>query len=151
MRRSPAMKRIRPFLAAAAALAAASGIALLPALMSAAPASAAASCTGTSLVAAVGGGNVRIPTIGNGTGSWQCELGLGNDSAAVGRLQIGLNNCNLHAGLTVDNDYGSLTRQAVINFQHAHSLSADGIYGPATGGSMKWPVSGSSRCAFFKL
>jgi peptidoglycan hydrolase-like protein with peptidoglycan-binding domain len=143
------MKRIRPFLAAAAALAVASGIALLPALMSATPASAAVSCTGTSLVVAVNPtthviGDVRVPTVGNGSGNWVCELGPGNDSVAVARLQIALDECNLHAGLAVDDDYGPLTEAAVEAVQAHYNVPEDGVWGPVTGFAMLWPAAGSN-------
>jgi peptidoglycan hydrolase-like protein with peptidoglycan-binding domain len=152
------MKRIRAFTAAAAALAAACGIALLPALTSAPPASAQASCTGTSLIpttiAGLGGTvavSIRVPTVGNGTGNWDCDLGLGNEGVAVSRLQIALDsaNCNHDAGLTVDGIYGPLTQQAVINIQNVYFLTPDGIYGPQTGHAMQWPVAGSNgtECA----
>src|SRR5579863_6482991 len=128
------MARIRPFSATMAAVILAAGTALVPVLAPAAPAAAAASCTGTSLVQGVGTQDrVRVPTVGNGSGNWNCELGLGNDSVAVARLQIALDEwCNLKAGLTVDGDYGPLTQQAVVNVQRAYHVPVDGIYGPIT-------------------
>jgi peptidoglycan hydrolase-like protein with peptidoglycan-binding domain len=149
------MKRIRPLLTAAAALAIASGIAMLPALTSAAPAGAAVSCTGTSLVPDTGGlVQVRVPTVGNGTGNVNCQLGLGNQSVAVSRLQIALNQCDSHEFdpplLAVDGDYGQLTQDAVADTQASLHISVDGIYGPQTRRTMAWPVAGSSGgiCAF---
>ncbi|HEX9542896.1 MAG TPA: peptidoglycan-binding domain-containing protein [Streptosporangiaceae bacterium] len=149
------MKRIRPLLAAAAAaLAVASGIAVLPALTSATPASAAVSCTGTSLVADRGGlFEVRVPTVGNGTGNDNCQLGLGNDNVAVGRLQIALNQCNSRAfspPLAVDNNYGTKTQTAVRKVQAYWGVPVDGIYGPTTRHAMAWPVAGSNGgvCTF---
>ncbi|HEY6279763.1 MAG TPA: peptidoglycan-binding domain-containing protein [Streptosporangiaceae bacterium] len=141
------MNRIRRSLAAATALAVASGIALLPALTSATPAAAAVSCNGTSLVLGVNVsthviGHVRVPTVGNGSGNWVCELGLGNDSVAVARLQIALDDCNLHARLTVDSDYGPLTQAAVVAVQKHYGVAQDGIYGPVTGFAMTWPYQG---------
>jgi peptidoglycan hydrolase-like protein with peptidoglycan-binding domain len=143
------MKSIRSLSAAAAALAVASGIALTPVLMSAPPASAAVSCTGTSLVVAANPtthiiGNVRVPTVGNGSGNWVCELGPGNDGVAVARLQIALDDCNLHAGLAVDDDYGPLTEAAVEAVQEHYSVPVDGIWGPVTGFAMLWPAAGSN-------
>jgi peptidoglycan hydrolase-like protein with peptidoglycan-binding domain len=139
------MRIIRSFIAPAAALAVASGIALLPALTSAPPASAAVSCTGTSLVKANVGDLVRVPTVGNGTGDDNCQLGLGNDSVAVARLQIALNSkCNFSAGLKVDNDYGPLTEAAVRHAQSEHGIPADGIYGPQTRNALWWPTAAAS-------
>jgi peptidoglycan hydrolase-like protein with peptidoglycan-binding domain len=139
------MRRIRPSLAAAAALAVVPGIALLPALTSATPASAATSCTGTSLVAGMySGGQVRVPTVGNGTGNWNCDLGLGNEGVAVERLQIALDYCTLHASLTVDGIYGPDTEQAVIAAQTYKDVPADGVYGPVTAKVLGWPVAGSN-------
>jgi peptidoglycan hydrolase-like protein with peptidoglycan-binding domain len=100
------------------------------ALTPTAPASAQASCAGTSLAAAIGGGNVRIPTTSDGSNIFNCELGVGNAGEAVARLQLGLDHCNLHAGLAVDSDYGALTRQAVIKVQAHYGLSQDGAFGP---------------------
>jgi len=143
------MTRTRPFLAATAALAIASVTALAPVITTAPAAGAAASCTGTSLVQGVGTRDkVRVPTVGNGSGNWHCELGLGNDSVAVARLQIALDEwCNLSAGLTVDGDYGPLTQRAVRNVQHAYHVTVDGIYGPQTAFAMLWPVAGSGGSA----
>ena len=147
------MKRIRLFLAAVAALAVTSGIALAPALTSATSASAQPSCTGTSLF----GGllnppdQVRVPTLGNNTRNLNCELGLGNTGVAVQRLQIALDSrCNLFDNLAVDGIYGPLTRQAVIDVQNFYDVPADGIYGPVTATHMSWPVAGSngSSCDF---
>ena len=127
------MKRIRPLVAAAAALAVAPGIALLPALTSATPASAATYCTGTSLISdRLGLFEVRVPTIGNGTGDDDCQLALGNDSVAVARLQIALNECNSAAfspPLAVDSDYGTLTQEAVRKVQAYWGASVDGGLG----------------------
>ena len=60
--------------------------------------------------------------LGNGTGNDNCQLGLGN-AVAVARLQIALDECNLHAGLAVDSDYGPLTRQAVISVERAEHVT----------------------------
>jgi murein L,D-transpeptidase YcbB/YkuD len=137
------MRRIA--LTAAAVLVTASGITGIT-LTSVTSASAAVSCTGTSLVQGVGTSDqVRVPTVGNGSGNWHCQLGLGNDSVAVSRLQIALDSwCNLSAGLTVDGDYGPLTQQAVRNVQHAYGITVDGIYGPQTAYTILWPIAGSN-------
>jgi murein L,D-transpeptidase YcbB/YkuD len=91
---------------------------------------------------------VRVPTVGNGSGNWHCQLGPGNDSVAVSRLQIALVSwCNLSAGLTVDGDYGPLTQQAVKNVQHAYGITVDGIYGPQTAAAIMWPTAGGNGTA----
>jgi len=141
------MRIIRSFIAPAAALAVASGIAVLPALTSAPPASAAAVCTGTSLVTGGGGDQIRVPTTTNGSKNVTCDLALGNTGSGVARLQVALDNslCNPPgAGLAVDGDYGPLTQQAVRNTQAAYGVAVDGIYGPVTGHAMWWPVAGSN-------
>jgi hypothetical protein len=100
---------------------------------SASPASAAI-CTGTSLVTGhFSGVQIRVPTVGNDTGQWQCDL-LPSDAAGlvpVERLQIDLNDCYL-AGLTVDGEYGPDTENAVRAVQAEEGVSQDGDYGPQT-------------------
>jgi peptidoglycan hydrolase-like protein with peptidoglycan-binding domain len=139
------VKRVRSFSAALAALAVASGVAVLPALTSAVPASAQASCAGTTLLPAVSGGQVRVPTTTDGSGHLNCVLGLGNAGEAVARLQIALDYCNLHANLAIDSQYGPLTEAAVKAVEQASSLPQDGVFGQLTSGRMKWPVAGSNN------
>jgi lysozyme len=57
-------------------------------------------------------------------------LKKGADGKAVQRLQRALNAAG-HA-VAVDGDFGDGTRRAVMAFQAAHGLEADGIVGPAT-------------------
>jgi peptidoglycan hydrolase-like protein with peptidoglycan-binding domain len=136
------MTSIRSFLAATAAVAVTSGIALAPTLSSAAPASAAVSCNSTSLIFGINSFRVRVPTVGTGTGNDNCLLGPGNDSTAVARLQISLNACDLPAlgvpPLTVDGIYGTKTEQAVQAVQGLYGLPKDGVYGPNTRNVMFW-------------
>ena len=63
------------------------------------------------------------------TGNPNLQNGSSGDS--VKWLQYALNLVN-NAGLTVDGQFGSGTKQAVINFQRAYGLDVDGIAGPAT-------------------
>lgn len=58
-------------------------------------------------------------------------LSTGSTGSGVRWLQEALNKAN-NAGLAVDGQFGSGTKQAVINFQKANGLEADGIAGPAT-------------------
>lgn len=58
-------------------------------------------------------------------------LSTGSRGSGVSWLQTALNKAN-NAGLDVDGQFGSGTKQAVINFQKANGLEADGIAGPAT-------------------
>src|SRR4030088_485626 len=74
---------------AAVLLIAALGMALTPV----AGARALGSCTGSSWHFDDAGGVVRIPSIGNDTANFECLLGVGNVSPAVGDLQIALNFC----------------------------------------------------------
>jgi serine/threonine-protein kinase len=129
------------------------GFSVLPMAVSAVSASAQVSCSATALDGAVGGGQVRIPIQAPGVNNFNCVLGLGNAGNPVSTLQTALNKCNLHAGLTVDGDYGANTRQAVINVQAHFHLSQDGVYGPQTGTSITWPIAGSSPtiCRKFRV
>jgi len=138
------MKRIRSLSAALAALAITSGIALLPALTSAVPASAQASCAGTTLLPAISGGKVRVPTTTDGSGHVNCVLGIGNAGEAVARLQIALDYCNHHATLKIDSIYGTNTENAVKAIEQANSLPQDGVFGQLVSGRMTWPVAGSN-------
>ena len=54
----------------------------------------------------------------------------GSSGSCVKFLQADLNGRGLP--LAQDSSFGPATRQAVIAFQHAHGLTADGIVGPAT-------------------
>ena len=58
-------------------------------------------------------------------------LSTGSRGSGISWLQTALNKAN-NAGLDVDGQFGSGTKQAVINFQKANGLEADGIAGPAT-------------------
>ena len=62
----------------------------------------------------------------------QPTLGLGSVRAAVKELQLRLNIAGAVPPLKVDGIFGPLTREAVLNFQEAHGLTADGIVGAVT-------------------
>ncbi len=55
----------------------------------------------------------------------------GNTGAQVKVLQRALASLGYSAG-AVDGQYGPATNRAVAAFQHAHGLTADGIFGPKT-------------------
>ena len=65
-------------------------------------------------------------------------LKKGADGKAVQRLQRALNAAG-HA-VAVDGDFGDGTKRAVMAFQAAHGLEADGVVGPAT-----WAALGGGR------
>jgi len=126
------MKRIRPSLAATATLALAAAAALLPVLVSATPASATPTCTGTSVVIGNNGFDIRVPTVGNAhPNQFECILGPGDSSTAVARLQIDLDTCYSDT-LTADGIYGTNTENAIKAIQRADGIPVDGIYGPVT-------------------
>ena len=131
-----AMEMRRITLAAVAVLVAASGVTGVT-LAAAAPASAQASCTGSSGYTDVKGFGVLVPTIGNNTHQDNCELGLGNDSQAVVALQETLDGC-YGQHLAVDGDYGPLTQAAVEVAQRDAHVTVDGIYGPQTRNAINW-------------
>lgn len=54
----------------------------------------------------------------------------GDNGPEVQTLQLGLNRAG--ANLTIDGSYGSVTTQAVKNFQENHLLDADGVCGKRT-------------------
>ncbi len=58
-------------------------------------------------------------------------LRVGSTGETVSRLQATLKLLGFYQG-SVDGDYSQLTEQAVISFQTAVNLTADGITGPAT-------------------
>ena len=59
-------------------------------------------------------------------------LAIGDRGAAVREVQIKLNAAEASVPLRVDGVFGPLTRAAVIAFQQAHDLTADGAVGPQT-------------------
>jgi peptidoglycan hydrolase-like protein with peptidoglycan-binding domain len=83
---------------------------------------------------------VRAPVVNAGPSqSWRCQLyqGLSNNWA-VKALQSDINTCygttfTGGVALSVDGNFGPLTRQALKNVQAYHrNLLVDGVYGPNT-------------------
>ena len=79
-----------------------------------------------------GGFIPNLPAAGPPDTAWPAT-----DPAAVEWVQAALNAQGTTPPLDVDGGYGPLTRAAVIEFQTAHDLTADGKAGPATVAAMK--------------
>ncbi|GAB2821614.1 peptidoglycan-binding protein [Streptomyces sp. NPDC005774] len=80
------------------------------------------------------------------TPSATCNMVRGNNSVGVRQLQTTLNKC-YKAGLIEDGDFGTATRNALINAQRAAGTPADGEYGPNTRKAIRHePVNGSTNC-----
>ncbi|MBV2151546.1 peptidoglycan-binding protein [Kitasatospora sp. SUK 42] len=92
--------------------------------------------TWTRRTAALALGAAAAVALTAGSASAASSLSSGSYGSAVGCLQQALDYVD-SAGLKVDNDFGSLTYNAVVHYQHGHSLSPDGVVGPATGGALK--------------
>jgi peptidoglycan hydrolase-like protein with peptidoglycan-binding domain len=158
-RRSPSRKLpSRAAVRLSAGLTAAAALLLLPAgLAGASPASVATmsgavpdtsypTCGGTSLVhpAPDPSVQIRVPTTADGTGNANCILEEGDEGVPVARLQIGLDDCHAPgvSQVTVDSDFGPLTKAAVEATQRYWGIRVDGIAGPQTISTMEWPIKG---------
>ncbi|MCI7457247.1 peptidoglycan-binding domain-containing protein [Actinomyces urogenitalis] len=78
-------------------------------------------------------------------GSIDCWLAydLAGYNSATYRLQESLKAAEGKA-ITVDGCFGQATKTAVLQVQARYGLIQDGIYGPSTGGAMKWRGSNGS-------
>jgi peptidoglycan hydrolase-like protein with peptidoglycan-binding domain len=79
-------------------------------------------------------GNFLAP-VPSFNGNFNCIVGPGSVSSAVGELQQSLNHCYsgvIGTPLTVDNHYGPLTTEAMQDAQAVVGVNQDGIYGPIT-------------------
>src|SRR5215471_7391612 len=70
-------------------------------------------------------------------------LRVGSTGNAVRALQQKLNKV-MGSGLTVDGDFGPLTKAAVEAFQRKYKLSVDGEYGPQSAAMMKAALAGKT-------
>jgi len=129
----PAIRKAAVFAAAALAV----PLGLIPA----GPASAAVTCN-IGLVWQ----NAFVPGEDHGSFSPNCVMGQGAHSNAVGNLQGNLNSCH-NRNLDVDNEFGPLTRSALISVQRSLGIAADGVYGPQTARAMRHViVNGGGTC-----
>jgi outer membrane protein OmpA-like peptidoglycan-associated protein len=64
-------------------------------------------------------------------------LRTGSSGPSVAALQRALNALGADPALAVDGAFGTLTRAAVVSFQTANGLTADGIVGPGTNGAIE--------------
>ncbi|MET9479478.1 peptidoglycan-binding domain-containing protein [Streptomyces sp. NPDC006638] len=124
----------------ATAVAAATFVAGVIALVPAGPAAAATpTCN---WVASYSGAWVPSLQSGNIT----CNLVQGTYGEAVRQLQTTLNKC-YGARLTVDKSFGPATRSALVAAQRAAGTPADGEYGPNTRAAIRHePLNGSTNC-----
>lgn len=94
-------------------------------------------CTTYATVHAPSGYYLVLPT--TASGSANCYLAQGANSAAVRVLQDSLNSCmGANPVLAVDGDYGPATRNAVLAVQKKYGLTRDGVYGAQTRGAMSF-------------
>lgn len=73
-------------------------------------------------------------------------LQLNDSSDAVAQLQTRLTQLGYYSG-PISGTFGPLTQEAVIKFQEAQGLAADGIVGPATASALARAVSPASGAA----
>lgn len=85
--------------------------------------------------------HLSIPALSrSGRLSTNCIMNTGAKGAGVAEVQTACNEC-YGANLKVDRDYGPKTKAAVKEMQKKLGLKGsdvDGIYGPQTGGLMKF-------------
>lgn len=91
----------------------------------------------------------HIPSVGYDTKNFKCTLQRGNQGVAVKALQE-LLRCRWDDSLTVDGLFGTLTEATLRDYQAYLKISVDGVYGPQTGETVKWPFylpkDGSLHC-----
>ena len=101
--------------------------------------------------------DMPIKFYGGGVVEWRCTMRYGSGGYGVKRLQQTLNDCHRSTTgtwLSVDGKFGPRTREALIRVQRAYRITADGIYGPQTAGTIAHPVYSSDnagwRCATYR-
>ncbi|RKN39670.1 peptidoglycan-binding domain-containing protein [Micromonospora endolithica] len=110
--------------------------------VSAAPAQAAAPrCNAVAFIPYIhgGGGQLEVPVYRtSGSNSLLCVMSYGDRGDDVSQLQWTLNYC-YGEGLSLDGDFGSRTKSALIRAQKREGIGADGIYGPQTAQALRFP------------
>lgn len=92
--------------------------------------SAAALIAATSLAAVV---TIAGPAAADGCYTWSRNLSQGTNGDDVRQLQIRISGYpGYGAVLGLDGDFGPATKAALVRFQQAYGLGADGVAGPAT-------------------
>ncbi|MBS2031832.1 MAG: peptidoglycan-binding protein [Deltaproteobacteria bacterium] len=81
-------------------------------------------------------GSAPAPTPTNTSSGGEPTLHSGSSGAAVSTMQQLLTNAGYSTG-GVDGSFGQKTLAALLSFQHAHGLSADGVCGPNTWAALK--------------
>jgi len=126
---------VQKVVAAAAVLVLGTGVGIFAAN----PASSATAHCGDSRVIWNGTYDLRVPTISKSNPSSSCLLSYGDRGEGVRTLQWVMNKC-YDAGLTIDESFGSRTRDALIKVQKDRGVKADGIYGADTRAAMNWAL-----------
>jgi hypothetical protein len=88
----------------------------------------------------------HVPSVGSGSGNYNCVLARGDHNVGVLALQESLNAC-YQQGLAPDSDFGGRTEQAVRNAQTqinnlagAPLLGVDGRFGPKTSSQFRFQL-----------
>ncbi|MET9762227.1 peptidoglycan-binding protein [Streptomyces sp. NPDC006372] len=71
-------------------------------------------------------------------GNFTCTLRQGDRAPGVTALQVGLIRC-YGARISVDMSFGPATKRALRAAQRRAGITADGIFGPTSSYSLRWP------------
>lgn len=94
----------------------------------------------TSLRHAGTGYYTHVPSLGSGSGNFNCVLAKGSRNIGVKALQESLNHC-FGRSLAPDGQFGTLTEAAVRYAQgQLGGLSVDGRYGPRTSAAFRFAL-----------